>query len=135
MSVSKKSNKNIKKAAAYGFSWLCGAAVSGLVLAALTGLMYILGLPPEVAGVLSSLALMAGSFVCGLICGLIKRKNGLRAGVICTLITLTAAIPISLISGGFTGSSLVVKALAVLISACTGSVLGVNYAFKHGLRR
>ena len=126
MSVNKKSDETMKKAGTYLFSTLCGAVLSGVLIAAFTGLMYVLGFPPETAGFLSVTAFAAGCLLSGFICGRIKRRRGLVCGLICAAAALAAVFTVSLISGNVSGSYAVMKVIVAALSSCTGSVIGVN---------
>ncbi len=124
--MNKKTNENIKKAAAYAFSALCGAIVSAVLILMFSGVMYALGMPPGLAGALSLAAYGAGSAVCGFICGNIKRRGGLRVGLTCAAVMTGCVLICSLIFGGFTGGGVIPKLLTAALCACTGAVFAVN---------
>ncbi|MBQ9385128.1 MAG: TIGR04086 family membrane protein [Ruminiclostridium sp.] len=126
MSVNKKVNENIKKAAAYAFSALCGAAASTVLIILFSGLMYALGLPPGLAGALSLTAFGAGCAVCGFVCGSIKKRGGLRVGIICAAVMTACVLVCSLVFGELSGGALAAKLLTAALCACTGAVLAVN---------
>ena len=126
MSENKKNYDELKKVSTYLLSFLCGTAASGILLALFSLAMYILGLPPEIAGALSFIAFAAGCILSGFVCGSIKRRRGLRCGIVCAAAMLCVPLTVSLISGSFTGLSLVPKLIGAVTGACTGAVLGVN---------
>jgi len=115
-----------KKLFTYLFSTACGAAVSGIMVLLSAFVAYILGFKRDMAGGMAFVALAAGCFVSGLICGLIKRRGGLRSGAICAAAMLVPLLLISLFTDGFTGGETVVKIASMLIASCTGAVIGVN---------
>ena len=126
MSVNKKNSENIKKAAAYGFSAVCGLAAQIVLILLMSAVMYALGLPPEMSGAMSFFALAAGCFVSGLVCGLIKRRGGLKTGAVCAGLILAVILCVSFISGNISGALLPAKATAALVCCAAGAVLGVN---------
>ncbi len=126
MSENKKAAENARKAGTYLFSAACGAACSVVLLLIFAAAMYVLGLPPSMAGTMSFVSFAAGCALSGLICGLIKRKNGLRNGVICALALFLPLVLISALSGSLSGEGVIPALLAALSSSCIGSVIGVN---------
>lgn len=88
--------------------------------------MYVLGLPPRMADPLSLIAFAAGCFVCGLVCGLIKKHGGLAAGVICAAVMTAPILTVSALCGSFTAGDAGVKLLTAGAACCTGAVVGVN---------
>ncbi len=126
MSGNKKAADTAKKAGTYIFSTVCGALCSGVLLLVFAAAMYILGLPPSMADSLSVIAFAAGCVLSGLICGLIKRKNGLRNGVICALALFLPLALISALSGNLSGSGIIPELITALLASCIGSVIGVN---------
>lgn len=136
MSVNKKIPAPMKKAAAYIISVLCGLSVTAALTAALSGGMFILGLPPDIAGALAFIAYIAGCFTAGLVCGCIKERAGLKTGLICGVSVFSVFAVFSLVSGNFTGDLIIVKVILAVAAACTGAVIGVNrvYSSKNGTR-
>ena len=126
LSVNKKTGETLKKAGTYAFSTVCGALAAALLAAAFSSVMYILGLPPEIAEPLALIAFAAGCLLSGLVCGLIKGRGGLKNGLICALIMTAAVASVSLIAGGFDGSAAPSKLVTAVLSSCIGSVYGVN---------
>lgn len=126
MSGNKKSADTVKKAGTYIFSTVCGAVCSGVLLLVFAAAMYILGLPPSMADALSLISFAAGCALSGLLCGLIKRKNGLRNGVICALALFLPLALISALSGSLSGGGIIPELLTALAASCTGAVIGVN---------
>ena len=126
MSAKKRVNENIKRAAAYIFSSVCGIIVSGVFLALFSGVMYALSLPPETAGAMSLISLAAGFLCAGYVCGAIKLRGGLRAGLICAAILSGAAAAVSALSGSMTGSFAAARVITAAVSCCAGSVYAVN---------
>ena len=119
MSVNKKSVSALKKAAPYAFSVFCGALVSGLALALFSVAMYILGLPPEIAGALAFVAFAAGCFSAGFICGRIKQRGGLRCGFVCAAAMSAAVLAGSVFTGGLSGADAVSKLVCALAASCS----------------
>lgn len=128
MSVNKRSDEKLKRAGTYVFSLLCGAAAAGILLAAFPALMYALEMPPESAGVFAFTALAAGCLVSGFVCGSIKRRGGLRCGLICAGLISAVLLAVSLITGNADGSSAAARLLTTAAGCCTGAVIGVNRA-------
>lgn len=126
MSVRKKNSAAIRLAASYILPVLCGFAVSAVLSLLAAGVMYALGMPPSSSGFLSFAALAAGAFTAGLLCGLIRRRGGLKRGALCSALFLVPLLIISALTGNLTGEALIAKALSVLMCSCTGAVIGVN---------
>ena len=126
MSVNKKTNDNIKRAAAYVFSALCGTAASAALILIFSGIMYAVVLPPHTAGVMSFIAFAAGCMLCGFICGCIKKRGGLKIGLISAVIMTFAVIAVSFFTGNLTGTAAFAKSASALCASCIGSVVGVN---------
>ena len=126
MSVNRKKELLLKKAGAYGFSVICGIMCSCLLATALSGIMYVLGASPQTAGVLSAGAFAAGCFAAGFICGYIKKKGGLRVGVICAEVMSAVLMVVSALSGNLTGSETLSKLIVSVVSSCAGAVVAVN---------
>ena len=126
LSVNKKTHDTVKRAGTFVFSVLCGMLSCGVLLLLFSAVMYVLGLLPEIAGVLALVSFAAGCLLAGFICGSIKQHGGLKAGLICALLMTSAVVIGSLFTGGFSGGSALVKLISAVISSCTGAVLGVN---------
>ena len=126
LSAKGKEHDRTKKAAAYVFSAACGAVSSAVMTAAFAAVMYILGLPPRSAGTMSFFAFAAGCFVCGFVCGSIKKRRGLVIGAVCALIMTAVTFGISLAAGEITAGTAWIKPIAALAASCTGAVWGVN---------
>lgn len=126
MSVNKKARDTAKKAGAFIFSVLCGMLACGALTLIFSAVMYFLGLLPELAGVLAFVAFASGCMLSGFICGRIKQHGGLKIGLVCALLMTAAVVIGSLITGGFSGESALVKLIASVFASCTGAVWGVN---------
>ncbi len=112
------------------FTYILAAVCGILTTAALTALFaavaYTLQMKRDMAGGMAFLAFAAGCFVSGLICGLIKKRGGLRVGAVCAVVLLVPALAVSLISGSFTGAELAAKTISALLASAVGAVIGVN---------
>lgn len=126
MSVNKKTAGLTKKAASFVFSALCGYIASTLVILVFSAAMYVLGLPPRMADVLSIVSFGAGCFICGLICGIIKKRGGLKSGVICAAVMTAPILFVSAVADSFSPGEAAAKLTAACICCCAGSVVGVN---------
>lgn len=126
MSVNKKTHDTVKRAGTFVFSVMCGMLSCGVLLLLFSAVMYVLGLLPEIAGVLALVSFAAGCLLAGFICGSIKQHGGLKAGLVCALLMTSAVVIGSLFTGGFSGGSALVKLISAVIASCTGAVLGVN---------
>ena len=115
-----------KRIFTYIFSTVCGIFVSAALIALFAAVAYALQMKRDMAGGLAFLAFAAGCFISGLVCGLIKKRGGLKVGAVCAAVMLVLSLTVSLISGSFTGAETVGKVLAALAAACTGGVIGVN---------
>lgn len=115
-----------KRIFTYIFSTVCGIFTSAAIIALFAAVAYALQMKRDMAGGMAFLAFIAGCFVSGLICGLIKKRAGLKIGAVCAAVMLVLSLTVSLISGSFTGGELVVKTVSALLAAATGAVLGVN---------
>lgn len=126
MSVNKNTRDTAKKAGAFLFSALCGMLACGALTLLFSAVMYVLGLLPEIAGVLALVSFAAGCMLAGFICGRIKQHGGLKIGLICALLMTAAVVIGSLFTDGFSGGSALVKLISAVCASCTGAVLGVN---------
>ncbi len=126
LSENKKNNAAIKLAASYILPLLCGTAVSAVLIALSAWLMCVLGLPHSTAGGASFVALAAGTLASGALCGLIRRRGGLKCGAICGILFLLPMLVISAVSGNISGSAFAGKILTIMLVSCIGGVLGVN---------
>lgn len=126
LSANRRVNENVKKAAAYLFAALCGILVSGAFLALFSGVMYVLSMPPETAGAMSLISLAAGCVCAGYVCGAIKRRGGLRAGLICAALISAFTLLVSALTGNLTGAFAAARLITAAASSCTGSVYAVN---------
>lgn len=115
-----------KRILTYTIPAVCGVLVSAALVMLCALISYMLGFRRDTAGGMALLAFAAGCFVSGLLCGLIKRQGGLKAGAVCAAIMLTLTAAVSLLSGNFTGTELPGRCLCALLFACAGSVIGVN---------
>ena len=126
LSANRQLNDAIKRTGAYLFAAVCGILVSGAFLALFSGVMYVLSLPPETAGAMSLISLAAGCVCAGYVCGAIKQRKGLRAGLICAALISAIALLVSALSGNFTGSSAAARLITAAVASCAGSVYAVN---------
>ena len=126
MSVNKKTNEPAKRAASFAFSALCGYISSALCVLIFSAVMYILGMPENMAGMLSLISFGTGCFICGLVCGMIKKHRGLLSGLICAIIMYAPILSVSALCGSFTPGNAGVKLLIAGAASCAGAVVGVN---------
>jgi putative membrane protein (TIGR04086 family) len=115
-----------KRIFTYIFSTACGALAAAIMVLLLALVSYILGFKRDMAGGMAFAALTGRCFVSGLICGLIRKRGGLISGAVCAAAMLIPLLLISLFTGGFSGSEIIVKTASMLTASCTGAVIGVN---------
>ena len=116
----------LRQAAAYAFSTVSGALLSVALLTVFALLMYALQTPLYFADYLSLMALGGGCMLSAFICGKIKKRQGLLLGLKCAAIMLFLCFIGSLISGNLSGNEIASKAVTLILTGCTGGVLGVN---------
>lgn len=126
LSVKKADRLIFQKAATYALATISGALCSVILLTLSALLMYALQTPLYFADYLSLMALGGGCLLSAFICGRIKKRQGLLIGIKCAGIMLLLCLIGSLISGNFSGNEAVTKLLTLIITGCTGGVLGVN---------
>lgn len=88
--------------------------------------MYVFQTPLYFADYLSLMALGGGCMLSAFICGKIKKRQGLLIGLKCGAIMLVLCFTGSLISGSLSGNEAITKGITLLLTGCTGGVLGVN---------
>lgn len=115
-----------KKIFTYIFSAVCGILTAAALTALFAALAFALQMKRDMAGGMAFIAFIAGCFVSGLLCGLIKKRGGLKIGAVCGGVLLILSLSVSVISGNFTGAELAAKTAAALLAGCTGAVIGVN---------
>ena len=115
-----------KKIITYTIPTVCGAFVSAALIMLSAAVSFMLGLKRDSAGGMAAAAFAAGCFVSGLLCGLIKKQGGLKAGAVCAGIMMIITAAVSLLSGSFTGAELPGRCICALLFACAGAVIGVN---------
>lgn len=126
LSVKKADRLIFQRIATYILSTVSGALCSVILITLFALLMYALQTPLYFADYLSLVALGAGCLLSGFICGRVKKRQGLLLGVKCGAIMLALCFTGSLISGNFSGNEIVSKVITLLVTGCTGGVLGVN---------
>ena len=115
-----------KRIFTYIFSTVCGILTAAALTALFAALAYALQMKRDMAGGMAFLAFAAGCFVSGLVCGLIKKRGGLKVGAVCAAVMLALTFAAALLSGGLTGTHAAVKLISALAASCTGAVIGVN---------
>ncbi len=80
----------------------------------------------KAAGAAAVIALVAGSFVCGRIAGIIKRRGGLKTGALCGLMFYFPPMLLTLIFGDDIIGMLIVKFFICLTFGTAGGISGVN---------
>ncbi len=80
----------------------------------------------KTAGAAAVLALAIGSYFCGRTAGMMRRRGGLKTGLICGLLFLVLPILLSLIFREFEGVMLPVKLILCVAFGVVGGVAGVN---------
>lgn len=78
------------------------------------------------AGAAAVVALTIGGFVCGKTAGLVRRKDGLRTGLLCGLMFAVPMVLIALITSTKTNGFLFLKIALCMAFAAVGGVSGVN---------
>ena len=102
----------------------CGAAL--LISAAAALVLSFSDAAARSAGAASAIALIVGSFVCGRTAGVIRRRDGMRTGVLCGLMFSAIHVVLALIFGQFGTVMLLVKPLLCVSFGTAGGVAGVN---------
>lgn len=80
------------------------------------------------AGAAAVISLVIGGFVCGKTTGLVRRRDGLKTGLLCGLLFSLPIIVIAMIFSPKTGGSLFIKTALCIAFAAVGGVSGVNSA-------
>lgn len=80
----------------------------------------------KTAGAAAVLALAIGSYFCGRTAGIMRRRGGLKTGLLCGLLFSILPIVLSLIFGEFAGVMLPVKLILCAAFGTVGGVAGVN---------
>ncbi len=80
----------------------------------------------KTAGAAAVLALAIGSYFCGRTAGMMRRRGGLKTGLLCGLLFLVLPILLSLIFREFEGVMLPVKLILCVAFGVVGGVAGVN---------
>lgn len=78
------------------------------------------------AGAAAVISLMIGGFVCGKTTGLIRKRDGLKTGLLCGLMFAVPIIVITVIFSSKTDGSLFLKTALCVAFATVGGVSGVN---------
>lgn len=118
--------KKKSPAAPFAAGMICGGAAA-LITAALGALLLALvGASAGMAGAAAIAASAVGSFVCGRTAGVIRRRDGLKIGVLCGAMFFLLLLVPALIFGTAGSFMLPVKAAICLAFAAAGGVVGVN---------
>ena len=80
----------------------------------------------DMAGAAAIACMAAGAFICGRTGGAIRRRNGLKTGMLCGALYFIPLMIISVIAGAAGSIMLPVKALVCLAFSAAGGVAGVN---------
>ncbi len=126
MSVKKADRLILQKAATYVLSTVSGALCSIILITLSALLMYVFQTPLYFADYLSLMAMGGGCMLSAFICGKIKKRQGLLIGLKCAAIMLLLCFIGSLIIGNLNGSQALSKGITLVLTGCTGGVLGVN---------
>lgn len=78
------------------------------------------------AGAAAVVSLMVGGFVCGKTTGLVRRRDGLKTGLLCGLLFAVPIMILTLIFSTKSGGSLLLKIALCVAFATVGGVSGVN---------
>lgn len=103
-----------------------GYGVMLLVSAAAALLLSFFDGAAKTAGAAAVLSLAIGSYFCGRTAGIMRRRGGLRTGLLCGLLFSAVPILISLIFREFAGVMLPVKIILCAAFGTVGGVAGVN---------
>lgn len=102
-----------------------GYAVTAVICALAAAMLSLTDSAAAAAGAAAVVALSAGSFVCGRIAGILRRRNGLKTGALCGVLFVLPAAVLSLIFSGF-GGGLLLKIGLCIAFGTVGGVAGVN---------
>jgi len=80
----------------------------------------------KTAGAAAVLAMAIGSYFCGRTAGIMRRRGGLKTGLLCGLLFSVLPILLSLIFRQFAGVMLPVKVILCVAFGTVGGVAGVN---------
>lgn len=80
----------------------------------------------KTAGAAAVLALAIGSYFCGRTTGMMRRRGGLKTGLLCGLMFMVLPVLLSLIFRRFEGVMLPVKLILCAAFGVVGGVAGVN---------
>ncbi len=80
----------------------------------------------KTAGAAAVLAMAIGSYFCGRTAGIMRRRGGLKTGLLCGLLFPVLPILLSLIFRQFSGVMLPVKLILCVAFGIVGGVAGVN---------
>lgn len=110
--------------------YLAGLAVGyGVMLPVSAGAALILSFfdgAAKTAGAAAVLAMAIGSYFCGRTAGAMRRRGGLKTGLLCGLLFSVPPILLSLIFREFAGAMLPVKLILCVAFGIVGGVAGVN---------
>ncbi|MGN0684041.1 MAG: TIGR04086 family membrane protein [Oscillospiraceae bacterium] len=95
------------------------SAVAALILSFFDG-------AAKTAGAAAVLALAIGSYFCGRTAGILRRRGGLKTGLLCGLLFSVLPVAMSLIFREFAGVMLPVKLILCVAFGAVGGVAGVN---------
>ncbi|MCQ4022463.1 MULTISPECIES: TIGR04086 family membrane protein [unclassified Ruminococcus] len=118
-------NKSVKGIVIGGIAEIIVCILLFLITAfALTKAGYI---PDNIISTLTTVLSGASCFVGGFIAGRLVKKSGIFIGAATGVILLLLQLIISLISGGFSLSiMIIIKAAALILSGAIGGIFGVN---------
>lgn len=99
------------------------------ILAVISGIAALILLITDAAAASAAaaiIAIAAGSFVSGRVVGKMRRKNGIKSGVLCGIIFIAPILLLSILFGEAGSFMMFVKIALSIIFGAAGGVSGVN---------
>ncbi|MCC8110518.1 MAG: TIGR04086 family membrane protein [Ruminococcus sp.] len=109
-------------------SLLVGFAVLCPILAGIAGMMLFTDAPNWMISCMAAVALLFSGYTIGYFAGYHRRRHGFKTGLFCGIAFFSVLLVVGLVWQGDFGGPL--RPIFVLLSSCSGGVLGVNHKSK-----